>query len=266
MIGQEKNIDTIIKWRLNRSIPRFIIIEGDRGSGRLTLAKIILDQIKATGIICENSKSAVNDVINNAYTVNSTTCYIFRDADDMSTEAKNALLKVMEEPPNNSYFIMTIRSKENMLATILSRGTLIQMQSYSLDNLRSFTDNESILKLATTPGECKEFNVEDCEKAIDLVNQVCESLERLSGVEVLKHCCQIKAKESETDKLDPILFFRAFKKEFLRIHPDISYMMYVLETQQMMNYNSINKKSLIESMLIMILKELKDGEVSEKME
>ena len=67
MVGQEKNIDTIIKWRLNRSIPRFIIIEGDRGSGRLTLAKIILDQIKATGIICENSKSAVNDVRNNDY-------------------------------------------------------------------------------------------------------------------------------------------------------------------------------------------------------
>ena len=41
MIGQKKNIETIINWRLNKSIPRFIIIEGEEGSGRLMLSKIL---------------------------------------------------------------------------------------------------------------------------------------------------------------------------------------------------------------------------------
>lgn len=266
MIGQEKNIEIIRKWRMNKSIPRFIIIEGDKGSGRLTLSKIIIDQLKAIGIICDNSKASVTEIIENAYTVTSTTCYIFRDADDMSIEAKNSLLKVVEEPPNNAYFIMTIKSRENMLSTILSRGTLLQMQHYTNEQLRLFTNDKYILALASTPGECKEFETDECIKAANLAVDICKDLNNLSGVDVLKHSSQLKSKDTETDKLDPILFFRAFTTTFLAMNSELTYMIYILQTKHMMNYNSVNKKSLIESMLIMILKEMKDGKVSEKME
>ena len=47
MIGQKNNILTLIKWRCSKSVPRFIIISGALGSGRLTLAKIIIKMINA---------------------------------------------------------------------------------------------------------------------------------------------------------------------------------------------------------------------------
>ena len=42
MIGQNKNKELLMQWRMNKSVPRFIIIEGDEGSGRLELAKVIM--------------------------------------------------------------------------------------------------------------------------------------------------------------------------------------------------------------------------------
>ena len=79
MIGQKNNIKTLIKWRCNKSVPRFIIIAGDEGSGRLTFAKAILKTINAKGIIMGNSITDVRDTIENAYTITESTCYIFRD-------------------------------------------------------------------------------------------------------------------------------------------------------------------------------------------
>ena len=121
MIGQKNNINTLIQWRCNRSTPRFIIISGDEGSGRLTLAKIIIKMINAKGIIMGNSISEVRETIENAYTITEPTFYIFRNSDDMSVSAKNALLKVVEEPPNNAYFIMTVQNIKNMHCTIINR-------------------------------------------------------------------------------------------------------------------------------------------------
>ena len=55
MIGQKNNINTLIQWRCNKSVPRFIILSGGIGSGKLTLAKVIIKMINAKGIIMGNS-------------------------------------------------------------------------------------------------------------------------------------------------------------------------------------------------------------------
>ncbi len=47
--------------------------------------------------------------------------YIFRDCRNMNTQAQNALLKLIEEPPSYAYFIFTAESKTEFLPTIISR-------------------------------------------------------------------------------------------------------------------------------------------------
>jgi DNA polymerase III gamma/tau subunit len=54
--------------------------------------------------------------------------YIFDDADNMQATAQNALLKVMEEPPEGVYFILTAKNKTVFLETILSRVTSIGLK------------------------------------------------------------------------------------------------------------------------------------------
>ncbi len=50
------------------------------------------------------------------------------EAHFMSTEAQNALLKILEEPPSDTVFILTARSRQSVLPTIYSRTQHIDIK------------------------------------------------------------------------------------------------------------------------------------------
>ena len=52
--------------------------------------------------------------------------YIIDEAHMLTTEASNALLKTLEEPPDHVYFILATTNPEKLIDTIKSRTTLIQ--------------------------------------------------------------------------------------------------------------------------------------------
>ena len=265
MIGQRNNINTIIQWRCNKSVPRFIIISGDIGSGRLTLAKVIIRMINARGIIMGNSIAEVRDTIENAYTITESTCYIFRNADDMKNEAKNALLKVVEEPPNNAYFIMTVQNIDNMLGTIKSRGTVIKMEPYTREELLSATNEEVLLNYCSNIGQL-QIDKADIQKAEKCADDVINALKNKSGTSLLKACTQLKSKQTETEKVDCLLFFRVFQKKLYEACKDdllksVS-VYHISRCMQEISRNTINKKASVECMLINILEDIKNAKIS----
>lgn len=259
MIGQKNNINTLIQWRCNKSIPRFIIISGALGSGRLTLAKVIIKMINAKGIIMGNSIAEVRETIENAYTITEPTCYIFRNADDMKNEAKNALLKVVEEPPNKAYFIMTVQNIDNMLGTIRSRGTVIKMEPYSQAELKSVCEDDFILQYATNIADTKRERVE-LERTENCVLDVIDGMKAKSGTKVLKATTNLRSKVTETDKVDCLLFMLMFKAELLH-HPELynqNSLKHLVKCTQELQRMSVNKKASIECMLVSLLEEVKN--------
>jgi hypothetical protein len=78
------------------------------------------------------------------------TLVIIRDINLATSEALNAFLKNLEEPQNNLYFVLTAKSKQNVLPTIVSRCQVISVmnkiqESESLETesifINSLTDN-----------------------------------------------------------------------------------------------------------------------------
>lgn len=55
--------------------------------------------------------------------------YLLLNAQSMSPQAQNALLKVLEEPPAYAVFLLTCDSKTKMLPTILSRVTTFTLDA-----------------------------------------------------------------------------------------------------------------------------------------
>jgi DNA polymerase III delta prime subunit len=53
---------------------------------------------------------------------------VIEDAQLLTPEAQNALLKVLEEPPENTIIIVGSETKETLLPTILSRCQLIELE------------------------------------------------------------------------------------------------------------------------------------------
>lgn len=258
MIGQKGNIRTLSQWRCNKSIPRFIIISGDDGSGRLTFAKLIIKTMHMTGIIIDCKIDSVRDAISQSYSCTAPTMYIFRGADEeMSVAAKNALLKVVEEPPNNAYFAMTVSNIDNMLGTIRSRASIIKMEPYSFEELKSYKDDDFLLKYSTNIGQL-QIDKKDLEKACGCAENVIKALKEKSGTKLLKACTQLRSKQSETEKIEGSLFMRVFEKSLFKISLSVSCLKYLSNCKKEISRKSVNKKASIESMLIKIMEELKN--------
>jgi hypothetical protein len=74
-------------------------------------------------------------------------CIIIDDADTMSHDAQNALLKLLEEPVENVHFILTTHHETQLLSTIKSRTQIVPLlpitEEQSIELLKPFSLDET---------------------------------------------------------------------------------------------------------------------------
>ena len=63
--------------------------------------------------------------------------FIIREADRITTQAQNALLKTLEEPPGTTYLILLTASIDRLLPTTLSRCQLVEFGALPTDFIRA---------------------------------------------------------------------------------------------------------------------------------
>jgi len=73
---------------------------------------------------------------------------IFRDADEMTEQAQNALLKSLEEPPEHTLFILTARRPDRLLPTVLSRSRVIRFGPLPAETIAAYLTSEQGLEVA----------------------------------------------------------------------------------------------------------------------
>ncbi|MCJ7740552.1 hypothetical protein MUP32_04535 [Candidatus Microgenomates bacterium] len=107
---------------------------------------------------------------------------ILREMEKATIEAQNALLKILEEPPNDTYLLLTCGNKENLLPTILSRCQLIN-QINAASDLSNFEKTEKFLKsiFPSTSGKriiLIQETVKTKEEGIGLLADIINFLEK----------------------------------------------------------------------------------------
>jgi hypothetical protein len=161
----------------------------------------------------------VRELIQEAYKVSAPIVYVVADADKMSPAAKNALLKVTEEPPKNAYIILTLTDLNSTINTIRSRGQVFYMDAYSVDNIdeyyhnnySSFTDDRKIVnELCQTPGEVDLLMQMQPTEFYEYTEKVVDNVAVVSGSNSFKIAQKIKFKDTDEDKYDLKLFWKAF--------------------------------------------------------
>lgn len=172
----------------NNSLPHTIIIEGENGTGKKTLANIIAeycvcssdgsspcgicsDCIKANKNIHpdifiadgnnsgELSIDSIRSIRSSAYIKPNEApakVYILLNCENMLIPAQNAFLKVLEEPPENVFFIMTLPSASLLLNTVRSRARIFSLYPVPVKDAETELrkrfpekNNEEILNAAT---------------------------------------------------------------------------------------------------------------------
>lgn len=104
---------------------------------------------------------------------------IISNAQALTTEAGNALLKELEEPPSGTLFILTALQKSDLLPTILSRSQVIGFNPFSLNDLVSIlktghgaNHNDALIMAAMAGGSLsKAITTWKSKKRMELINQ-----------------------------------------------------------------------------------------------
>ena len=218
MIGQinlRTKIDDLID---NDLFPRFTILVGQFGSGKKLMCGHIARTLKRPYAFIGVGVDDVKEMINEAYKNYAPMVYVIADADKMSAAAKNALLKVTEEPPQNASFILTLTDLNSTLGTIRSRGQVLYMDPYSRDEILEIhkqmypgavDETEVIGELCETPGEVMMLHDAPALEMWDYVEKVIYNIDTVSGSNAFKISQKIKMKDTDTG-YDLRLFWKSF--------------------------------------------------------
>jgi len=264
MIGQislRNNLKDIVE---SGKFPRFVILTGPKGSGKKLICEEIAHYLGVDNVImCGIKVEDIRDIIDAAYRVTTTTVYVVADADNMSLAAKNAMLKIMEEPPNNAYFIMTINDLSQTLETIRSRGTVFRMNNYTPSELLEYagdkiTNDEKVIiaNVCETPLEVDTIINSGITDFYDYVKLVVDNIAEVSGSNSFKISQKISFKD-DPDKYDLMLFWKSFMQICTeRISTDpVRYAIGVRTTSkylQQLFITGINKQSVFDMWLLEI--------------
>lgn len=74
--------------------------------------------------------------------------YIIEEADRMTANAQNALLKVLEEPPRSVMIIMLCEESDKILTTIKSRAQLIPMQRFMPSEILDYLTSAKLVNIS----------------------------------------------------------------------------------------------------------------------
>ena len=258
MIGQQQLSNRIQQLIENDAFPRFSIFVGPKGSGKKTL---LLEMFE--GIYLEDNKvDSVRKMIEMVYRVGNRT-FIMPDADTMSVAAKNALLKVVEECPNDNYFIMTLEDENNTLETIRSRGTVFHMDRYTPDEIVEYAESkytsmqlnwtDIIKELCETPGDVDLMVKMGTKDFYDYVQLAVDNIAEVSLANAFKMPNKIALKE-DAEGYDLRLFWKAFMKVLVdtnRIH-DFGAITITSKYLQKLRIKGINRSMLMDNWILEI--------------
>ena len=142
------------------NLPHALILEGADGSGKTSVALSAAaaldpdyaDKIKrlqspdVTIHTAEEGKKSIGiavirDLKSKAFIKPqelSVRIFIIDEASTMTTEAQNALLKILEEPPKNVYFLLLCDNASALLPTVRSRAPVLRMSIFDDETLSEY--------------------------------------------------------------------------------------------------------------------------------
>ena len=166
--------------------PDFIFIEPDNGSIKIDQIRNMQREVSEKPIISENKVCIIND------------------ADLMTVEAQNCLLKTLEEPPIYMTIILVGTNESNFLATIKSRCTIVyfdriqdsEIKKYLEKNYKEESIGTGIIDIAD--GSIgKAINLKDKFETYEKINIIVDNLEKYDIIQLLRNAEDIYNNKDE---------------------------------------------------------------------
>ncbi len=199
------NCKSCIEFNTNNN-PDFLIIEPDGNSIKIEQIRYLQKKIQEKPIISEKK------------------VYIINDANLMTVEAQNCLLKTLEEPPEYATIILIGNNENSFLQTIKSRCIIIHFKALENEEIKRFLVEKYSLQnisdsiIDTYQGSIgKAILLKDKQDEYEKIQDIIDNLEKKDLIDVVKLAEPLyKAKEDVFEILDymNIILLKKAKKQY----------------------------------------------------
>ena len=227
VVGHKDILKYISSAVENNRVSHAYILNGERGSGKKMLANLFAmtllcetgdnepcgkchsckqaesgnhpDIIRVThekpnSISVDDSRTQVNNTVDIKPYQGPYKVYIIPQADMMTPQAQNAILKTIEEPPSYAVFLLLTENAETLLPTINSRCVMLKLR-----NIKDTLIKKYLMENLEIPDYkadmCTAFAQGNMGRAIMLANSDHFNEIREEAVQLLKHISEMELNE-----------------------------------------------------------------------
>lgn len=190
----------VSSWIKNDAVPHFIIFNGPSGCGKTTLARMLRESLgcgdgdfreinaagKARGI---DEVKTIEGQLNMSAISGKCRVYLIDEAQKMTNDAQNAILKMTEDTPKHVYFIFCTTDIQKLLPTIRTRASVVSVEPLSAADMGKLLGRVAMKEDVSIPDDVRDAIVSAADgsprKALVLLNQIAylEPEEMLDAVE-----------------------------------------------------------------------------------
>lgn len=234
-VGHKNIIDGFMRRAENNTLSHAHLISGDDGIGKSILADIFSSKIvnkhlgeENADVVVYKAKKAtlgVDEVrkiieeVNKKPYEGDRKVILIHNAEKLTVQAQNALLKTIEEPPNGVFIILLTTNLEIILETIKSRCQIYKLTPLNKEEMLEVLNRrtgieENIIKSALAyahgiPGRAERFlDDESLEKMRDLILLMLKDVSKRDVDSILKYEKEfLKFKDEKEELLSVIELF-----------------------------------------------------------
>ena len=109
-------------------------------------------------------------------------------AEEMNTSCANKLLKILEEPPKNTLFILCVESQETMLSTIISRCQVVKVPRINIDEMSMHLRSSMNLNLSQADSVAARVDGDFLEALEFLGDHIEQDANREQFIQLMRVC------------------------------------------------------------------------------
>ncbi|MGL6185314.1 MAG: DNA polymerase III subunit delta' [Clostridium chrysemydis] len=234
-VGHKNIINGFMRRAENNTLSHAHLISGDDGIGKSILADIFSSKIinkplgeeNADVVIYKAKKATIGvdevrkiiEEVNKKPYEGDRKVILIHNAEKLTVQAQNALLKTIEEPPNGVFIILLTTNLEIILETIKSRCQIYKLTPLNKEEMLEVLNRrtgieENIIKSALAyahgiPGRAERFlDDESLEKMRDLILLILKDVSKRDVDSILKYEKEfLKFKDEKEELLSVIELF-----------------------------------------------------------